>query len=94
LKNGKLIKKIHQQKYDDIHTIENQPSVKNNFHPLNNSSINDYSLTIQAQASANLRIKQVDFFMNDQLIGTDRTSPYSITFNPSYLFCFPNKTNY
>jgi len=71
--------------YDDIHTIENQPSVKI-ISPLNNSSINDYSLTIQAQASANLRIKQVDFFMNDQLIGTDRTSPYSITFNPSTYF--------
>jgi len=71
--------------YDDIHTIENQPNIKITL-PTNNSLINNQNITINTQVSANLIIKQVDFFLNNQLIGTDKTSPYSITFNPiSYL---------
>jgi len=71
--------------YDDVHTIENQPNITITS-PTNNSLINNQNITINTQVSANLIIKQVDFFLNNQLIGTDRTSPYSITFNPvSYL---------
>ncbi|MFH1388055.1 MAG: PBP1A family penicillin-binding protein [Patescibacteria group bacterium] len=68
--------------YDDVHTLENQPDIKI-ISPEENSYINQYTLTIQAQAEANLGIKQLDFFINNQLINTDNTSPYSITFNIS-----------
>jgi len=67
--------------YDDIHTKENQPDVEITS-PMEDTTINGSSLTIQADAFAKLGIKQVDFFLNDQLIGTDRTLPYSVTFNP------------
>ena len=78
--------------YDDIHTKENQPSVKI-ISPSNNSFLNGSILTIQAQASANLGIKQVDFFFNNQLISTDRTSPYSVSFDlSSYLIPQTNQT--
>ncbi|MBU1137137.1 penicillin-binding protein [Patescibacteria group bacterium] len=71
--------------FDDIHTGENQPSVKI-ISPQENTFINQSVLTISAEASAPLRIKQVDFFLNDQLIGSDTTYPYSITINiGSYL---------
>jgi len=68
--------------YDDIHTLENQPDVKI-ISPDENNLINQYILTIQATAEASLGIKQLDFFMNNQLISTDNTQPYSITFNIS-----------
>jgi len=80
------------QGYDDIHTKENQPSVEI-ISPSNNSSLSGSILTIQAQASANLGIKQVDFFFNNQLISTDTTQPYSITFNLSpYLLSQTDQT--
>jgi len=67
-------------KYDDIHILENQPNIKITS-PEDNNFVNQYTLTIQAQAEASLGIKQLDFFMNNQLISTDNTKPYSITFN-------------
>ena len=71
--------------YDDIHTKENQPKVEITS-PQNNNSITGNTLTIQTQASAPLGIKQIDYFFNNLLIGTDTTYPYSITFNlSSYL---------
>ena len=71
--------------YDDIHTKENQPEVKIIF-PQKNDLITGNTLMIQIQTSAPLGIKQVDFFFNNLLVGTDTTYPYSITFNlSSYL---------
>jgi 1A family penicillin-binding protein len=71
--------------YDDVHTQENQPEIEIT-HPRQGDLITGSTLTIQAQASAPLGIKQLDFFFNNQLVGTDRISPYSITFNlSSYL---------
>ena len=68
--------------YDDIHILENQPNIEI-ISPQENNFVNQYTLTIQAQAEASLGIKQLDFFMNNQLISTDKTEPYSITFNIS-----------
>ncbi len=67
---------------DDIHIQKNQPiieitSPKNNYSLPNSQN----TLTIQASAQAELGIKQIDFFFNDKLIGTDSKAPYSITFN-------------
>jgi|TARA_Y100000031_G_C8253029_1_gene401458 1A family penicillin-binding protein len=68
--------------YDDIHTLENQPIVQITS-PQENDLITSFNLTIQAQAQALLGIKQVDFFFNNQLVGTDNKAPYSVTFNLS-----------
>ncbi len=81
IEEWKMDEKKPPTEYDDVHTIENQPIVKI-ISPTNNSYINSSNLTIKAQANAKLSIKQVDFFMNNQLIVTDKTYPYSITFNP------------
>ncbi len=66
--------------YDDVHTQENQPQVKITS-PMANTSINQATLTISARASAPLGIKQLDFFLNNRLVGTDTTYPYGVTFN-------------
>ncbi len=68
--------------YDDVHTVENQPQIEITS-PAENSSISQSTLFIKALAQANLGIKQVDFFFNDNLIGTDTTNPYSININVS-----------
>jgi len=67
--------------YDDIHTPENQPQVKI-ISPLDQSILNpnQSTLTIKAEAQAPLGIKQLDFFVNNQLISVDNTPPYSVTF--------------
>ncbi|MBL7155049.1 MAG: PBP1A family penicillin-binding protein [Candidatus Portnoybacteria bacterium] len=71
--------------YDDIHTLENQPEIKITS-PNQGNLISQSTLTIRAQAEAPLGIKQLDFFFNNQLIGTNTTQPYSVTFNlSSYL---------
>jgi 1A family penicillin-binding protein len=66
--------------YDDIHIPENQPEIKITS-PKEGQSISQSILTIKAEAEAPLGIKQLDFFINNQLVGTDTTKPYSITFN-------------
>lgn len=71
--------------YDDVHTLENQPEIEITS-PNQGNLISQSTLTIRAQATASLGIKQLDFFFNNQLIGTDTTQPYSVTFNlSSYL---------
>jgi len=66
--------------YDDVHTLENQPEIDITS-PNQGASVSQSTLTIKAQATAALGIKQLDFFFNNQLIGTDTTQPYSVTFN-------------
>ncbi|MFH1671660.1 MAG: PBP1A family penicillin-binding protein [Candidatus Portnoybacteria bacterium] len=67
---------------DDIHTENNQPEVEI-ISPSKGESISSSYLTIMANARAPLGIKQVDFFFNDRLVGSDTTEPYSVDFNPS-----------
>ena len=66
--------------YDNIHTIENQPKIKI-ASPKQNDLISRSVLIIQAEAEAVLGIKQIDFFFNNQLIGSDTIKPYSVNFN-------------
>jgi len=68
--------------YDDVHTLENQPEIKITS-PNQGDLITQSILTIKAQAEAPLGIKQLDFFFNNLLIGTDTTYPYSVFFNLS-----------
>ncbi|MFH0906994.1 MAG: Ig-like domain-containing protein [bacterium] len=68
--------------YDD-NNPENQKLEVKIISPQENDLITESILNIQAQAQSSIGIKQLDFFFNNQLIGTDTTIPYSITFNMS-----------
>ena len=68
-------------KYDDIHTPENQPEIEITL-PNKGEKINNSNLIIKVKTEASLNIKQVDFFFNNNLIGTDHKSPYELTFKP------------
>ncbi len=74
------------EQYDDIHTEENQPRVRISSPP-DNSLVSQSALTVKVQASAPLDIKQLDFFCNNRLVGSDTNYPYSVSFN---LFSYLN----
>lgn len=67
--------------YDDIHTTQNEPLIEIT-NPRPNEVIKTATLNIQVNAEAPLGIKQIDFFLDDNLLNTDNTVPYeaSITF--------------
>ena len=77
---------------DDIHIDQNLPEV-NIISPIQGDLISSSYLTIKADASAPLGIKQLDFFFNNQLIESDSTSPYSVNFNTS-LYLNNNEKQY
>lgn len=69
--------------YDDIHTLENKPEVKI-ISPRTGIIISDLkkfrTITVKVEAEAPLGVKQLDFFFQDLLVGTDETVPYQVTF--------------
>ncbi len=66
--------------YDNIHTKENQPTIKIDS-PQDQQTIKTKIIEVNATAKALSDIKQLDFFLDNDLIGTDRTKPYKITFS-------------
>lgn len=65
--------------YDDIHTKENQPTVIITS-PKDQAVITNRRIEIKALAEAKLDIKQLEFFFDEKLIGTDTTKPYQTSF--------------
>lgn len=68
------------QEYDNIHTKENQPFLQI-YSPQDQEIIRDRIIEIKAFAEAPLGIKQLDFFFDNNLIGTDTTTPYKLNFS-------------
>ena len=80
-----IFNQLPPTEYDDVHIPANRPTV-NITSPDQGDRISDSTITIKASASAKLGVKQLDFFINDRLVGTDATKPYSVTVNlNSYL---------
>jgi len=65
--------------YDDIHTKENQPIIQIS-QPKDQEIIKTRTIRVRASAEAPLNIKQLDFFLDDNLVGTDTTQPYQLNF--------------
>jgi len=61
--------------YDDVHIQSNKPTLS-----ITQTNINNQTITIQALANAPLGIKQLDFFLDNQFVGTDRSEPFSMNF--------------
>lgn len=71
--------------YDDVHTLQNQPTVRI-ISPSNNDSVYQKNVFINVLAQAPLGIKQIDFFFDDEAIGADTKEPYTLIFNlPAHL---------
>jgi len=67
------------QEYDDIHVPQNQPQVSI-LSPYNNQDINNNYIKIEAEASAQLGIEKVEFFLDDDLMGVRYVRPYYLYF--------------
>ncbi len=68
------------KEYDDIHTEENQPEIKITS-PKQGDYLKKSIINVKVDTQAPLGIKQLDFFINQELIGIDNNFPYSMTFN-------------
>lgn len=68
---------------DDVHVTQNEPVVTI-LNPQPNASVATPILNIEVKAEAPLGIKQVDFFLDDNLLGTNNTSPYTFSVNLPY----------
>ena len=81
-KRGNLTEEIPPLEYDDIHTLENRPQLNINS-PINGSVVGNTSVNIQSNASSKYDIQQVDFFFDEQFLGSKISYPYNWTFTPS-----------
>lgn len=67
---------------DDVHTAANKPTISITAPTAAGAWPGSTPITMTAAAAGPLGIKQVDFFFDDQFVGTDNLSPYSTTFLP------------
>ncbi len=62
---------------DLLHTNANLPKIEITY-PANNQTITQAKITLQADVTAPLGVKQVDFFLNDDFVGSSVAAPYQI----------------
>ena len=71
------------------------PPILSITNPVNGATLPySQSVAIQATASDASGISQVSFLVNNQTVGTDSSSPYSASWNPSLIICaqiYPNR---
>lgn len=69
---------------DDIHTAENQPELTI-VHPEANQTLLEPELTALVSVSAKRGIDRVEYYINDNLFFTNKTYPYSLRKDVSFL---------
>lgn len=64
--------------YDNIHTLGNKPSIEI-IEPSNNDYIvsNSFNISVNVVSNSDFPIKQVDYFIDDNLVLTSTNSPFS-----------------
>ena len=69
--------------YDDIHLPELKPDISWQF-PNNNDTVRDVSFSMRVNTDAPREVRRVEYFMDDNLVGTSYNSPfnYSYQVNP------------
>ncbi|MFA6467153.1 MAG: PBP1A family penicillin-binding protein [Patescibacteria group bacterium] len=65
--------------YDDIHVPEDKPNLDWSA-PANNQSITQSSLSLSVETSAPRGVERVEYFLDDQLIGTSYSSPFDLDY--------------
>lgn len=79
-KSGKNYNQLFfNREVDNIHTEENKPKITV-ISPQDNEVINSYYLSINTNISSIFPIKQVDYFMDGQLLGSSFNYPYNLNF--------------
>jgi len=78
-KNSGWVAQLPPTGYDDVHTIENQPTVSI-ITPSDGQTIYQKTFNILVTAYGRLGIKQIDFFFDDELIGVSTREPHQISY--------------
>jgi len=68
--------------YDDIHVAEDRPSL-NWDSPNNKQTITSSRLSMSVDASAPRGMRRVEYFLDDELIGTSYSEPFDFTYQVS-----------
>jgi len=63
--------KTPPQEEDDVHTEENQPKIT-----IEQLTADELSLKVKVEIEANFSIKQVEFFLDNELLDTDKNKPF------------------
>lgn len=93
--NHPSIVPAHQSKptaYDDVHTINNQPKVSIIAPDTAHAYPADNQVAVQITVSSNYGIKNIDYYLNDQFIGSGN-NPNSFSFIPSDVGAQPGANN-
>jgi penicillin-binding protein 1C len=69
--------------FDDIHTLANQPQVTITYPLLNSTYDKDYRMNVMFSSQENYPVMKADFYLNNELIGTSSSTPFSLSFIPS-----------
>lgn len=77
--SGKNYNQITSSEVDDIHTEENAPKITITS-PQDNEVVNSYYLSININISSVFPIKQVDYFADNQLLGSSFNYPFNLNF--------------
>ena len=64
--------------FDDVHTDSNRPRISITS-PRDGASLDSDIITIKTSVSSSSKVRQVDFFVNNELLGSDQSSPYELT---------------
>jgi 1A family penicillin-binding protein len=80
-KQGTLTTELPPTEYDDVHILANQPTI-NIISPMNNATVSEPNMEIRVNAGAPRGMSRVEYYIDGQLIGSSRLSP----FNLSYFF--------
>jgi len=65
--------------YDDLHLPQNQPNLSI-ISPSSNTTLTDPNLEIRVEANAPRGISRVEYFIDEQLIGVSRISPFNLSY--------------
>jgi 1A family penicillin-binding protein len=83
LKTNPQITPVKPTAYDDIHTEANKPKVLLTSPRIDAIYGRDDRIPAIFTATAHYQIAKADFYLNDELVGTTNTSPFTMSFVPS-----------
>ena len=69
--------------YDDIHTEANKPQITINYPTQGGEYDKDYRITPVISVSTHYPIMKVEYYLNNELVGTSDTYPFTVSFIPS-----------
>lgn len=79
--------------YDDVHTAANQPIVTLSSPRFNTTYGQDSRLTAMFTATSHYPIMKANYYLNNELVGTTDTAPFTFSFIPSSVNSLLQTTN-